>query len=480
MKYIVYCRKSTDEKTKQVLSIEAQVAELKEFAKREHLQIVDFVTESKTAKVPGRKKFEEVLKMIEKGMANAILSWHPDRLARNSIDGGKIIYLLDTGKLIDLKFPSFWFDNTPQGKFMLSIAFSQSKYYVDNLSENVKRGNRQKLRRGEWPSKAPLGYVNEPKLRTIVVNPETSGSIKRAFRIFADGNKSFTEIANYLYKFGIVAKNRKAIKVDQIKKMLTNKFYVGILYYAGEYYEASHKCFISKKLFSRVQKQIKRIERPRKNGHNFAFAGLATCGECGAAITAESHIKFYPSTRGKVEYVYYRCTKKLKPCNQKYIPEKNLEEQLRDKLASCGLHQDWQKHFEEWMERDEEKDKQNAEKTLQSVKSRIAEIELKLNRLLDGYLDQVVEPKIYKLKKNELFEQKLKLQEQIIKIQKHGSSWLEPMREFVNCALQAQKIARTSTPKSQSVTPTGFEPVTSTLRGWRPKPLDDGAWMSIF
>ncbi|PIU73720.1 hypothetical protein COS78_00960, partial [Candidatus Shapirobacteria bacterium CG06_land_8_20_14_3_00_40_12] len=47
-----------------------------------------------------------------------------------------------TGKLLDLKFPSFWFDNTPQGKFMLNIAFGQSKYYVDNLSENVKRGNR--------------------------------------------------------------------------------------------------------------------------------------------------------------------------------------------------------------------------------------------------------------------------------------------------------------------------------------------------
>ncbi|KKT38465.1 MAG: Recombinase [Candidatus Gottesmanbacteria bacterium GW2011_GWA2_44_17] len=125
IKYIAYCRKSTDEKDKQVLSIEAQIAELKEFAKRENLTITEFITEAKTAKVPGREQFAEVLKKIEKGMANAILSWHPDRLARNSIDGGKIIYLLDTGKLLDLKFPSFWFENTPQGKFMLSIPFYQ-------------------------------------------------------------------------------------------------------------------------------------------------------------------------------------------------------------------------------------------------------------------------------------------------------------------------------------------------------------------
>ena len=142
-KFFLYARKSTDEPDRQILSIEAQVAELEEFAAKESLKIVSFVTESKTAKEPGRQKFAEVLKEIEDGKANGILSWHPDRLARNSVDGGKIIYLLDTGKLLDLKFPSFWFENTPQGKFMLSIAFGQSKYYVDNLSENIKRGHRQ-------------------------------------------------------------------------------------------------------------------------------------------------------------------------------------------------------------------------------------------------------------------------------------------------------------------------------------------------
>ena len=108
-----------------------------------------------TAKEPGRKIFGEMLDRICAGEAGGILAWHPDRLARNSIDGGKIIYLLDTGKLLDLKFPTFWFDTTPQGKFMLSIAFGQSKYYIDNLSENIKRGHRQKLRKGIWPGFAP-------------------------------------------------------------------------------------------------------------------------------------------------------------------------------------------------------------------------------------------------------------------------------------------------------------------------------------
>jgi len=441
IKYIAYCRKSTDEKDKQVLSIEAQIAELKEFAKKENLIITEFISEAKTAKVPGREQFAEMLKKIEKGMTNAILSWHPDRLARNSIDGGKIIYLLDTGKLLDLKFPSFWFESTPQGKFMLSIAFGQSKYYVDNLSENVKRGNRQKLRNGVWPSKAPYGYLNNPKTRGIDVDEEKSKVVKKAFQLFAEGGKSFIEISNYLHKFGIVKNGGKPVKVDQIKNMLSNRFYLGVLKYAGEYYQGSHKTFISKKLFDEVQKQIEKIEKPRQYGHNFAFAGLATCGECGAAITGEQHIKKYKNGTGQT-FIYYRCTKKLKPCSQKYLPESEAEGQLRKIVRDCGLHPDWEPYFEKWITEAEENDKQTAELETQKADSQVQETEIKLNRLLDGYLDQVIEPEIYKQKKNELFDEKLRLEEKQLQIAKNGTVWLEPMREFVNCALQAQKIAR--------------------------------------
>src|SRR3990167_5469871 len=106
MRYVIYARKSTEDEDRQVLSIEAQLFELKEFAAKEKLEIVGptFV-EAKTAKEPGRMKFAEMLSFLEQGKAEGILSWNPDRLARNSIDGGQIIYLLDTGKIKDLKFP---------------------------------------------------------------------------------------------------------------------------------------------------------------------------------------------------------------------------------------------------------------------------------------------------------------------------------------------------------------------------------------
>jgi len=170
-KYFLYTRKSTEEDDRQVMSIESQLFELREFASRENLEIIEEFQESKSAKTPGRPVFGEMMSKIESLDGVGILAWHPDRLARNSIDGGSVIYAVDQKKILSLRFPTFWFEPTPQGLFMLQVAFGQSKYYSDNLVENIKRGVRQKLRRGEWLNLAPFGYVNNQNIRNIEHHP---------------------------------------------------------------------------------------------------------------------------------------------------------------------------------------------------------------------------------------------------------------------------------------------------------------------
>ena len=441
MKYIAYVRKSTDEKDKQVLSIDAQVAELKEFAKKQNLEILDFVTESRTAKVPGRPHFNDVLKRIEKGEAQGIVSWHPDRLARNSVDGGKIIYSLDTGKLIDLKFPSFWFENSPQGKFVLNIAFGQSKYYVDNLSENVKRGVKHKVRIGVWPVQAPLGYLNDKNSKTIVVDPNRSKIIKKCFEMFATGNYSFTSISEFLFKLNTTTRAGRKINPDTIKRMLSNRFYLGVLIYKGELHKGIHKPIISKSLFDSAQKQIERFERPRhKDGHNFPFAGLMKCLECGASVTGEEHIRNYK--RGDSQtFTYYRCTKKLGPCSQKYVRQEEIEHQLKSELLDVAIPQGWWSDWLKWLEQDKLDETKLASENVVKVGEEMQEVDRKLNKLLDTYLDSVINEEQYKAKKNELFEQKLKLQEKIAKIQSGGSAWLEPFENFIKGSINCGKIA---------------------------------------
>ena len=140
-KYFLYARKSTEDDDRQVMSIEAQLFELREYARKENLEILGEFQESKSAKTPGREVFREMMTRIEAGEASGILAWHPDRLARNSIDGGRVIYAVDTSKIASLRFQTFCFSPTPQGLFMLQVAFGQSKYYSDNLSENIKRAS---------------------------------------------------------------------------------------------------------------------------------------------------------------------------------------------------------------------------------------------------------------------------------------------------------------------------------------------------
>ena len=448
LKYLVYCRKSTDDKEKQVLSIEAQVEELRQFASREKLNIIDWVIEAKTAKVPGRPKFDQVLDRIQRGEIDGIISWHPDRLARNSVDGGRLIYLLDIGHLKSLKFPTFWFENTPQGKFMLSIAFGQSKYYVDNLSVNVKRGMRQKIRRGDWPGKAPYGYINNRQNKSIQVDTRVSKIIVKAFKLYAEGRYTFTSLSKYLSGQGIVRKDGKPIAVNQIISMLQKKFYIGILEYKGCCYQGNHKCFISKSLFDRVQAVIK--DKGRKNTkHRFTFNGLIKCGECGASITGETHQKHYKNTSRVAKYSYYRCTKKIKHCSQPYIPEDNLTTQFNQTIKTYSIHPDWQETIDTWLYQKTNQEKDLIKAKLDELTRKIVDIDTKLNRLLGLFLNGKIEESTYQTKHNQLFEHKKEIEDKIKKVKEKGSYWLEPFNKFINCAMLAHKIAQKKTDLDQ-------------------------------
>ena len=227
-KFFLYIRKSTDEDDRQVLSLESQEFELNELARREHLIVVETFRESQTAKCPGRPIFNQMLDRMERGEAEGILAWHPDRLARNSVDGGRIIFFIDSEHITALKFPTFWFEATPQGKFMLSIAFGQSKYFVDNLSENTKRGLRQKLRRGEWPGWAPLGYANDILTHTVVKDKERFRLVRKLFELYATGAYSMKDLQNTAISIGLFGKSGKVTSVSLVQHTLSNPFYYGV------------------------------------------------------------------------------------------------------------------------------------------------------------------------------------------------------------------------------------------------------------
>ena len=437
-KMFLYARKSTDVEDKQIRSIPDQILELREFAKRENIEILEELIEKQSAKIPGRPVFDSMIERIEKGEACGILAWHPDRLARNSIDGGKIIYLVDTGKIKLLKFPQFWFDPTPQGKFMLTIAFGQSKYYVDSLSENTKRGLRQKALRGEFPSWAPVGYLNviRDRRKIIIVDKKKAPIVVKALEMFATGNLRIMDIGSFLAKNGITTRGGKVIPSDQITfQLLTNPFYFGHFRFKGEVYEGIHTPIITKKLWDQVQKVVKRRSKViTKERIHKPFMGLFRCGECGYMITAEM----------KKGFTYYRCTKKSKviKCTQLFTREEDVDKQLSDNLLTVSLRQDWADKMLDKLSLEEKYVAQSCQVFVQSKKDEIKLINDKLQRLLDSYLDQVIDRDSYLIKKSELLSLKKTLEEQIINFQHSQNAWLEPMKQWIVEATNVANIAR--------------------------------------
>jgi DNA invertase Pin-like site-specific DNA recombinase len=278
---------------------------------------------------------------LPKGEANGILAWHPDRLARNSVDGGQIIFLTDNGVIKNLAFPTFWFDTSPQGKFMLNMAFSQSKYYVDNLSVNVKRGLRQKVRRGEMPGVAPIGYINDKNTKRIVRDKRLSPLIANAFELYSHGDKTMGEIAEFLFGNGVktdghfykrtgkVSKGGNLLKDDRIKKILKNPFYYGYFVYNGEIYKGRHEPIITKALYDKCQKvMMGRGHIYAENRPTVPFLGLLRC-PCGMMITAETKNKTQKNGNFH-SWTYYRCSRKSKfiNCVEKPVRENELYSQI--------------------------------------------------------------------------------------------------------------------------------------------------------
>ena len=346
IKYCLYARKSTESEERQILSIDSQIKEMLQLAEREGLEIVEIRRESHSAKETGQRPvFNEIIDEIKQGRFNGILTWAPDRISRNAGDLGKIVDLMDAGKLIEIRTYGQKFSNNPNEKFLLMILGSQAKLENDNRSVNVKRGLRTRCEMGWRPGTALTGYLNEKRTDRkcqIFTDPERAPIVKQMFEKIGNDHWSGSKLYHWL-KFEINFKTRgnKNLSRGNLYRILQNSFYHGVFEYprnSGNFYNGKHESLITKELFDKVQEQLTRNPMNRET-REFAFTRLMVCGTCESGISAcEKYKKLKNGTVSK--YIYYGCTKsKNLHCDNGYIREEDLIKQLVEIIDQIDVNE---------------------------------------------------------------------------------------------------------------------------------------------
>ena len=445
MKYFLYARKSTDVEDKQVLSIEAQLAELRALAKRDSLEIAEEFIEKKSAKIPGRAIFNDMMSSIQRGEAQGIICWKIDRLARNPVDGGQIQWLLQQGVIKHIQthdrshYPN---DNV----LMMSVELGMANEYIRQLSANTARGLRQKARQGIYPGLAPLGYINDSRTKTIRVHKKNAALVREMFEQYASGTTTLDVLATWLENAGVMSRGNRRVHISRISFILQNPFYYGHFRYAGEVHEGKHEPLITKSLYDKANAVL------RSRGRTLAvktdpapYCGLLRCGFCGMSITAE--VKEKHQLNGNVHhYTYYRCTRKNKAAKCKEAPMRSevLNSQLSALLCEYAMPQEWLSPLSTMLDTEAASASKTAAEAVQGQRDKVFDISNKLERLTDLYVAEDIEREDYLSRRRALMSERRTIEEQIVRLERAPAAWVEPVRNWIQ---DASRLAETAESK---------------------------------
>ena len=333
LKFVLYARKSTEESDRQVHSIENQLEDCRKYAANNGLNVVEEITEQKSARYShNRPKFTEMLKKLEAGDYDAVIAWHPDRLARNMLEAGTLLDMLTPAKgakepvLKGMVFPTGNFENNSSGRLALAVTFSLATQYSEHLSEQVTSGHRKNLKRGKSSGTPKWGYVRDN--RNFYVPDDNYAGVKEGWKMILAG-KSQAEVLERWKKLGVVRKTkpdedgiRKIIKPTKqiLTKLFRDPIACGLLVQAGDVVDLCEKQpdfqpMITKEEYDKVQAILDgRYQTHRKHSKSTVFLplkGMVFCDVCGS--------KMYPgasSGSGKTrKTIYYTCQNKA--CTRK-------------------------------------------------------------------------------------------------------------------------------------------------------------------
>ncbi len=367
--YGAYFRKSSESEDRQAQSIPDQIREVETIAQRENIQIgIKFPGESQSAFTIGRPIFADLVNKIMDQEINAIVVWHPNRLARNPVDAGMILYLLDEGKLKVIQTPSRAYYNTASDKFMLQLEFSMSKKDSDDKSEAVIRGLEGRAIRGLPSGVSKVGFLNdtteEKGKRKWNVDKIRFPLVQQLLKKMLTGKYSPAQIYRYAkddLKLTTTPRKKvggKAISFSYIYLLLRDPIYAGFFFYDEKRYELDDRLprAITEDEYWKIQTILGLKGRPHPSKHEGTYNDFLVCKKCNGHMSPDFKFQLIcsvcrhkfsyrntvecPKCKTKIEqmidpvycsYVYYYCINNKKHrtvCQNDGIEEKKLQQAL--------------------------------------------------------------------------------------------------------------------------------------------------------
>jgi len=338
MKAIILSRVSTKEQ-EEGFSIDSQKNRLMDYCNKKGFEVIKCFEIIESSTRGDRKKFLEAINYVKSQKEIiAIVADAVDRIQRSFKESIMLSELMDKDK-IELHFlrENLILNRQSQSNdgMRWDFATMMAKAYISSLRDNVKRSIEYKLKSGEWPGKAPIGYLNVDKengKKDIVPDPNRASYIIRAYELYGSGNSSMSSIYKILKTEGLTNNTKlgRSIVKSQVEHILKNPFYYGEMRYDNKLIKHGYKPLISKNLFDKVQYvKASYHKKPFKyNTKPFLFRGLIKCYHCNYLITPE--IK-------KNKYTYYHCTKYGGNCEGVWVREEELLVQIKSALESLKI-----------------------------------------------------------------------------------------------------------------------------------------------
>jgi len=366
-----------------------------------------------------RDDFLEAMEYIKKHNIKYVYLEKPDRLTRNLKDvtvAYDLVYDYDVTFIFTRDNFVLNKNSNSHAKFQFDIKAVLAKNYIDNLSDEVKKGQRGMLEEGKWPGGAsPTGYKKVDKL--LVPDEPRASFVVKAFELYASGANSLKSLKQEMDKQGFRSVNGKPLTRSNYFIILTNPIYYGAMKWSGKIYEGKHQALLDKQLFDKVQEMLKRT----KNGemipvfakHNVTYRGSLQCGECGCKITADEKTKTNKGN-GKVhKWVYYHCTH-YKPCSQKGgFREELVDEQISSILGSLSLGPNTTEWLKNKLKESHQEEITFRENALTALNNNLIQARTRLDKVYDDKVDGVIDEETYHRKRQQYLQELENLKDEI-------------------------------------------------------------------